>query len=169
MADIVTIADYLVGAAVLQQDDTTEERFDAIRDEYQNDYIYKLLGAELGGLFLADLNGSGVPQTARFTAIYEAFQEDDSCGMQISKGIKFYIKNIVWFYFARVNNFAVTIAGNVSKLGENSDVATPGKTLAHLYNQSIDTGKAIQWYIEQNSSTYPEFNGQELDYVTGIK
>jgi hypothetical protein len=169
MANIVTIADYLVGSVVLQQDDTTEERFDSIRDEYQNNYIYKLLGAELGGLFLADLDGSGVPVTARFLAIYNAFQEDDSCGMQISKGIKFYIKNTIWFYFARINNTAVTVAGNISKLGENSEPSFSGKNLAYLYNQAVDTGLAIQWYIRENSTVYPEYNGQFLDYVTGIR
>lgn len=169
MANIVTITDYQVGSVTLQQDDQTEDRFDAIRDEYQNSYIYQLLGAELGTLFLADLDGSGVPQTARFEDIYNAFAEDDECEeIKESKGIKFFIKNIIWFHYARVNNISITTAGNIYKLGENSEPALSGKHYANIYNQAIDTGKAVQWYICQNIEDYPEYNGQELEYCIGI-
>lgn len=169
MANIVTFSDYLEGTVTLQQDSTTQARLEAIRDEYQDGYIYQLLGADLGTLFLTDLNGSGVPQTARFTALYNAFVEDDECeGIKRSQGIKFFIKNLIWFHFARINNTRVTAAGNVSHLAENAEPAFNGKYYAHLYNQSIDTGKAIQWYIHQNSEDYPEYNGQYLDYVIGL-
>ncbi len=169
MANIVTFSDYVEGSVTLQQDSTTQARLEAIRDEYQDHYIYQLLGAELGTAFLADLDGSGVPQTARFEALYDPFVEDDECeGIQRSLGIKIFIKNIIWFHFARINNVRVTVAGNASHLSENSEQAYNGKYLAHLFNQSIDTGKAIQWYIHQNSADYPEYNGQYLDYVIGI-
>lgn len=166
---IVEITDYDSGTVMLQQDDTTTDRFDSIRDEWQDTYIYKLLGAELGGLFLADLNGSGVPVTTRFLSIYNAFATDDGCDdLQISAGIKMYIKNIIWFHYARENSTLITTAGNMNKLSENSDPSTDGKYLVHVYNNAIKTGKAIQWYINQNSSTYPEYKGKYLDYVMGL-
>ena len=168
MSAIVNISDYL-GTVQLQQDDTTEDKFDAIRDEFSDQYVYKLLGAELGKLFLANLDVNGVPVTARFLAIFNAFANDDGCeGVQISAGLKYYIKQVIWFHYARVNNVLITTAGNTTKLGENSEPAITGNVLAHNFNKGIKTGKAIQWYICQNSDDYPEYKGQYLDYVVGL-
>ena len=166
---IVTISDFAIGTVILQKDNQTEDQLDAIVDEYQDDYIYKLLGAELGALFLADLNGSGVPASARFLSIYNAFASDSGCdGVVQSKGIKFFIKNIIWFHYARQNNVSISTSGNNVKLGENSEPNNSGRYLAHVYNQAIDTGKAIQWYINQNSGTYPEYKWSYLDYCIGV-
>ena len=87
MASIVSLSDF-IGSLQLQQDNFTEDRFNSIRDEWEPQFIYKLLGAELGGLFLADLDANGVPITARFTDIYEAFQLDYNCEVIKSIGIK---------------------------------------------------------------------------------
>jgi hypothetical protein len=167
MPNIVTISDFN-GSVQLQRDNQTSAKFDLIRDEFTNQYIYSLLGVELGDLFLADLDGSGVPVTARFTSIYAAFQQDWNAGIVQSRGIKYYIKNIIWYYYARQNNVVITTAGNRTKKGENSDPSIDGMYLAKNYNLSINTGKAIQWYINQNIATYPEYNGQYLEYLIGI-
>lgn len=168
---IVTIDDY-IGEFQLQFDNQTTARFNAIRDNHTNDYIYLLLGAELGGLYLADLDADGVPSEARFLALYNAFQEDLSngyySGMVQSKGMKFFIKGIIWWYFARANNVRISLAGNKSSTSQNSSPNADGLFLARIYNEAIETGKAIQWYISQNSSTYPEYNGQRLEYNIGI-
>lgn len=174
---IVTIDDY-IGEFQLQIDNQTTARFNAIRDNHTNDYIYQLLGAELGALYIADLDANGVPSEARFLALYNAFQEDLSngfyfwdsyySGMVQSKGMKFFIKGIIWWYFARANNVRISLAGNKSSVSQNSSPNADGLFLARIYNEAIETGKAIQWYIYQNSSTYPEYNGQRLEYNIGI-
>ena len=168
---IVTIDDY-IGEVQLQIDNATTARFNSIRDKHSDDYIYQLLGGELGTLYLADLDANGVPSEARFLAIYNAFVQDASdvslYGLVQSKGIKFYIKNIIWFYFARQNNVRISLGGNKSSSSQNSTPNADGLYLARIYNESIDTGKAIQWYINQNSETYPEYNGQRLIYCIGL-
>jgi hypothetical protein len=169
---ILNILDF-TGTAQLQIDTQTETKFDVIRDERENSYIYELLGAELGGLFIADLDINGVPVTARFLDIYNAFAEDittgvypDWCNGAVveSKGIKYFLLNIVWFYFARNNQMLVTAGGNMSAASQNSTPNNDSFALVRMYNKSIDTGKAIQWSICENSATYPEFNGQYLNY-----
>lgn len=175
MPNVVEISDF-IGSAQLPQGKFST-KFNSIRDEFENSYIYKLLGADLGALFIADLDANGVPQTARFTDIYDAFQEDIDItttwpyvygSMVESKGIKFYIKMIVWFYAARNNALVVGLATNSTFKSENSELNTDGQSLARNYNKAIETGRAVQWYINDNLSTYPEYNGQYLDFVTGI-
>jgi hypothetical protein len=167
MPNIVTISDFS-GSVQLQRDNQTEAKFNLIRDEFTNEYIYKLLGVVLGNLFLADLDANGVPQTARFESLYDPFQEDWNNEIKQSRGIKFFVKNIIWYYYSRQNNVVITTAGNRTKKGENSDPSLDGMYLAKNFNASINTGKAIQWYISQNFATYPEYNGQKLDYLIGL-
>jgi hypothetical protein len=168
MANIVTISDF-EGSFQIQYDTRTTAKFNLIRDEFQNDFIFDLLGAELGALFLADLDGSGIPQTTRFEALYEPFTEDTDYGQVVrSKGLKDAVKAIVWYYFARQNNHLITTSGNTVKRSENADVSTDPFFLTQNYNKAIESGYAIQWYINENLSDYPEYNGQELEYLIGL-
>lgn len=166
MADLITIADQL-GDFQIQEDINTESKFNAIRDEWDRLYIRKLLGAELGNLFLTNFDdNSGVP-TGRYATIYAAIQEDDNGYLLESKGIKFFIKGIIWYYFARQNQITISTGGNKSSKSENAESTDNATIFARNYNASIRTGKAIQRYIRQNSSTYPEYNGQDLDFLIG--
>lgn len=181
MADIITIADML-GTVQLQEDDCTEDLFNEIRDEWQDTFIYKLLGAELGKLFIADFEANTpTTLTPRFQAIYDKFVIDvEECvsfgGYDFSiyngkivesRGLKKFLEYIVWFYFARNNNVIISLAGNKLSVGENSEPSADGFNLARNYNKGIDTGRAIQWYICNNEDghEYPEYNGAYLDYV----
>lgn len=183
MPYIVAISDFL-GDQFLPEDDFTEDFFDPMLDDWHDSFIYKLLGAELGKLFLADLDPNGVPQAARFLDIYNKFAEDTSTvggfwgsfyedcpfrnGLVESKGMKYFMKGIIWWYFARNNNVVATLAGNKTSLSENTEVNFDNGNLARNYNNAINTGKAIQWYIWDNSDVYPEFNGKHLDYQIGL-
>lgn len=168
MANLVTISDF-EGVFQIQTDTRTVAKFNLIRDEYQNDFLYDLLGADLTALFLADLDANGVPQTAIYEAIYDPFAEDTDSGYVVrSKGLKEAIKAIVWYHFVRQNNHLVTTSGNTVKKSENADISTDPFYLAQNYNKAIEIGFAIQWYINENMSDYPEYNGQELEYLTGI-
>lgn len=167
MANIVEIADF-TGEFQLQSDTYSDAKFDIIRDEHSNTAIYELLGGELGTLFLADLDANGVPQTARFTDIYDAFVIDESPGINQSKGIKEYIKGIVYFYFARNNPFIVSLGGNSITKAQNSNNNINPNYIVRIYNNSIVIGKNVQWYIANNSATYPEYNGQYLNYNSGL-
>ena len=169
MANIIEISD-CIGSQNIQKGKFTTPIFDDIRDEQTNPFLYQVLGATLGDLFLTNFNAA-TPTTLdpRFQVIYDALVSETSSGTPvISKGIKDMVKNVVWFYFARDNNVQIALTGNTSTLSENSNQNADGLNLGKNYNKAIDTGIAIQWYINQNSATYPEYKGQYLDYVVGI-
>jgi len=167
MPSLVQITDFS-GEYQLQFDNATTTKFNLIRDEHEKDYIYKLLGVELGDLFIANLASGGVPTDARFLAIYNPFAYDqDSCYVK-SNGMKSYMKGIVWFYYARNNPYTIATGGNKVNKDQNSDQLSDGLVLARMYNMAITTGKAIQSYILKNSTNYPEFNGQCMDFVIGL-
>jgi len=167
MPNLVQISDF-TGEFQLQIDNATTAKFNQVRDNHETDYIYKLLGVSLGKLFIANLNVSGVPTDARFLSIYNAFSEDYNNEIIQSKGMKFWMKGVTWFYFARNNPYIIATGGNKVNKDQNSDQLTDGLVLARIYNDSVKTAKAIQHYINQNSSTYPEYNGQYMDFVIGL-
>ena len=162
--NIVEISDF-IGSVAIQEGKFTTPNFDDIRDEWTNHHIRQLLGAELGNLFIASLV-NGVPSAGRFKTIFDPFSEDINSFVNESLGIKYMIKVIIWFYFARNNNVDVQLTGNVSSLAENSESSTDGFNLVRNYNKGIRTGRAIQRFIRDNSATYPEYKGQRLLYTT---
>ena len=168
MPNIIEISD-CVGSADIQQGTFTTPGFDSIRDEFTDEYIYKLLGVTLGELFLADLDVNGVPQTAPYTTIYEPIKQDLNNGQVLySKGIKYYITQIIWYYYVRNNNLEVSLSGNNNSLSENSSNDVDPSVLTKNFNKAITTGEAIQYYINDNSSTFPDYNGQHLDRLIAL-
>lgn len=167
MHSLVQISDFN-GEFQLQFDNATTAKFNLVRDEHEKDYIYLLLGVALGDLFIADLESDGVPTDSRFLAIYNSFSYDQDELIVRSKGMKLYIKGVVWYYFARNNPYIIATGGNKVNKDQNSDQLYDGLVLAKIYNESIRTGKSIQSYIEKNIDTYPEYNGQTLNFVIGL-
>ena len=170
MADLLTISDF-TGDEFLQEDLNTSDWLDDIRDEYARPFIRQLLGAELGNLFLTNwdaVSGDSTLLDARFKAIWDPFQEDHGSTVIESKGLKFVLKSIIWFYYARQNNSLVTTGGNRSQLSENSTPTNDGIWMAKNYNDGIRSAKTIQWYICENSTDYPEFNGQNIHFYNGL-
>ena len=54
---------------------------------------------------------------------------------------------------------------------ENTNSKTVGYNMFWLVsrvNEGMATGKAIQWYIEDNSDDYPTFSANELNYVITV-
>ena len=168
MGNPIVKLDDFKGSVLLQKDDNTEANFDLVRDEHADRFIRQVLGAELGNLFLADINGSGVPVAARFLSIFNPFQYDEGSLVVESPGLKETLKQIIWFYWSRQNNVSITLAGNFMPRSENAALSGDNFFLIRLYNAGIDAGRIIQSYIQKNIDTYPEFNGQYLEHAVGI-
>ena len=162
--NMVEISDF-IGSAFIQKGKYTTPRFDDIRDEWTNHQIYQLLGAVLGKLFIANLDANGVPEDARFKSIYNPFVLDENSRVLESRGIKYMIKHTVWFYYARDNNVNVELTGNNADLAENAELSTDGFFLVKNFNKGVRTGRAIQEFIRDNLVTYPEYNGQVLEFA----
>jgi hypothetical protein len=58
------------------------------------------------------------------------------------------------------------VGGNFAGKSQNSDQASDPANLAKNYNKAIKSAKTIQLYICENSANYPEYNGQDLNYMS---
>jgi len=166
MAILLTNTDF-VGEYAIPQNQYTKDDLNSFIDRYERSYLYKLLGVELGNLFIADLVAK-VPQSAEYLAIYNEFAEDYNYGALISRGMKDMMLRFVYFEYVRTQKYNVSITGVVQTNGTNS---TPAKYDSHwitrVYNDGVDTANAIQCYIEDNSTDYSTFKGIEVGYIFG--
>ena len=163
MPTITKISDYNARYQ-LAKDAFSKKTLQSYIDELEPCLIYKLLGAELGALFIADLDVDGVPQAQRFIDIYNSFVVDYECSQYCSIGLKDYLKGQIYYDFARNNNTYSSLLGN--KVAETDNSKTVGNLINDLsqrYNHAIRTGKDIQWYVScYKPEDYPEYKGQSL-------
>ena len=135
-------------------------------NQYEREYLVKLLGAELYGLFYADLDDTpAVPQTQKYIDIFDPLAFDDGVPV-ISNGIKYMLQCFVYFHYVRDNNLYHAISGLVSTNIENatSQIEAKGaQYITTMYNEGLETFAAIQKYIQNHSSDYPEFNGISIN------
>lgn len=174
----LTYADFSSGKYKIAQDNYSQATLTAYITKFEKRYLQDLMGIELYNLFVADLV-SNVPQAARFTAIYNEFAEDDdglTSGLsgQVSvenkivrsEGIEEMLKGFIFFEYNRDFPVKNTMTGNVQEDNENSKVLNSLKAgIIEKYNEAIATYKAIQWKLEDESSTYPEYNGIEKNII----
>lgn len=167
-----TFADFNTGKYKIAQDNFSQATLTAYITKFEKRYLQDLMGIELYNLFVADLVAN-IPQTQRFEDIYNEFAEDDdglvsglsgmaSSGNKIvrSEGIKEMLKGFIFFEYNRDLPVKNTMTGNVQEDNENSKVLTSLKAgITEKYNEAIATYKAIQWKLEDESATYPEYNG----------
>lgn len=135
----------------------------------QPKFLRDLLGCTLYDLFIADLVND-VPQTQRFIDIFDAFCTDDgnTNGTQYkSDGIKAMLKGFTYYNIVRDSDFFNTISGNVKNTFSNSLSVTDFEAGTNeRYNVALGTYQVIQWYICDNASVYPEYNGMDKEVVT---
>lgn len=135
-------------------------------DKYEMYYVNHLLGCDLAQLFVDDYNaGSGTPTEARFQNILNAFCEDDGLCIRVSEGMKEMLVGFLYFEFMKDAPFRSSQSGAVKNMVETSKPAGSNEfDIYTRYNLAVETFKSIQWYICENSSTYPEYNGQPKTY-----
>jgi hypothetical protein len=140
-------------------------------EKYEKFYLVDLLGAELYTLFIADLDTATpqVPQTQRFIDLFNSFDIDYSNCVKTSEGLRKMIIQFVYFHYTRDTNFAPTDSGIMRTVSENSSLLPyNGFNLIDSYNQGVKNYLAVQWFICDNSPTYPEENTQHKYFSSGI-
>ena len=126
--------------------------------------LRRLLGVELYNLFIADLDGNGVPQTAIYQAIYNAFDVDYNCTIISSTGMLEMLKGFIYYDYMRDSQFASVITGkNKSEFANSTKASFIEYGLQERYNVALQTACNIQWYIKENSADYPTYNGQTFN------
>jgi hypothetical protein len=140
-------------------------------EKYEEQYLVDLLGGELYGLFISDLTPATpqAPQTARFINLFDPFIIDDGNCVYRSEGIRQMLVEFVYFHISRDNAIVKTTTGAAFMENENSTPAPLGAyNVVEAYNEGVQNALTIQWYIQDNSSVYPEENIQNFRYTSGI-
>lgn len=165
----ITFNDFGKGKYELHKGMYESNKIQAYIDKYERIYLVKLLGAELFKDFIADLV-AGVPQDARYLAIFEAFEYDDvNCMVYISEGMLEMIKGFIYFQYLKDLTNTVAVSGNVRQMGENSEnVSTLNSMIYTRYNEAVKTYKTIQKFICDNSKDYLKYNGVKVSYANWI-
>jgi hypothetical protein len=141
-------------------------------DKYEKHYLLRLLGADLYGLFIADLTvpTPQVPQTAIYISLFDAFEiDDDNDCLRISEGIKVMLTQFVYFQFLRDQPNKKKIGGVYrTEIETGTNLGYDGYNLVEAYNQGVKNYKEIQWFICDNDTDYPTENSQPIEYTSGI-
>jgi hypothetical protein len=139
--------------------------------KYEKYYLLMLLGADLYDLFISDLDASTpqVPQTAIYLSIFNEFYIDDNSCLYVSDGIKVMLIQFIYWKYNRDNAFSNTTVGFKRTIGENSDnLGYNGDKMIEVYNDGTTNHNAIEWYICDNDTDYPLYNGVHLGFTSGI-
>jgi len=138
-------------------------------NELEEVYLVRLLGAELFEEFKTDFEIEGTePTEQRFIDIWNAFYEDDTCGVRISNGIKKMLVGFISFEFLRDEIVKKNIGGLAQNEQANSIIASfQSSDLLTLHNRAVDTFDSIRWYIKENESSYDGYNGIHMRISIG--
>ncbi len=149
-------------------------------DELEPEYLKDLLGCDLYDAFVADLALApvGQPTAQRFIDIYNAFciDIDTICytydwyntyyayyslnSQNRSRGIKEMLKGFMYLEYVRDQEKTNSSVGVSKSKGVASDLIGANKAgLKKAYNKSIKDYWNIQYFICQDLTTYPEYNG----------
>ena len=165
MSLVVKISDFDSGINAVSYNGYQSSDFQWYIDKYEKHYLSVLLGVDLYNLFIADLDGNGVPQTPIYQAIYNEINEQINNEILVNRGMKEMLKGFIYFHYVRDNATKQTTTGNKIIEGDSSMAITALSANINLqFNDSIDDYRVIQHYINENEVDYPDFLGQNLGY-----
>jgi len=139
-------------------------------DTYEEEYLSRILGATLYAAFIADIPAVGDPPTApEFVALYEPFKIDHQDTLITYSGLVPTLVQLVYFHIMRDLPIRKSETGVTINNSENSvNLGFGGYNLITAYNKGVMNTKSLQWYIDQNISSYTDYNGQALCFTSGI-
>ena len=167
MGRVLTIEDFKTEEYRISVNPPQEVQLNALIDKVENEYLGKMFGKDLRDLFFADLDSNKIPQTARFTILFEPLMEQNDSIMLTSIGIKEMLMSFVYFYWTRTKIAKLTTVDVSTSVSENSNVSSANKLqIIEKYNTGIDTLITNQYYMSRfNEIDYPEYKGVCVDFA----
>jgi len=160
----IVINSEFVGKYALNLNQYNIDKIDSYIEKYEKYYFSNMLGAELYALFIADLDVNNVPQTTIYENIFNSFIRDYNSTVSTSNGIKEMLLGFIFYHITSDMVVNQTSIGGTKAKNENSTVMGKNASITTRFNEAVDTYKAIQCYILDNSVDYPTFNGQPIKY-----
>jgi hypothetical protein len=146
-----------VGKNSVSLNEFTESDLQSYIDRYETKLLVELFGKALYDLW----NGSTDAIYTTLTAPL-IFQSENCCSGKVyeSKGIKEMLAGFIYWEYERDIYTQRTLNGSMKQTSENGEDSSHAMSNLHgRYDEALETYNAIQAYIEENSSIYPEFNG----------
>jgi hypothetical protein len=139
-------------------------KLDAYITEFEKSFIYKVLGTELGALFIADLGVGGLPVSPEYLTLYNELFFDYCKTQYQSKGLKPTLLGLIYFHVITEGRLSTSPLNGANQPQVTGGEVNSRTELYNRYNTSVDSIKAIHIYCLDNSATYPTFNGVKFLY-----
>lgn len=162
MGLLIKSSDFTGKYAIAQ---TSYSSIDSYIAMYEVKYLTELLGSELFELFKTDFKSvsPNAPQLDIYKNIYNVISKDDPglCNeLRYSEGMKIMLLGFVYWEYMKEDKFKPTPSGVVVGQSEvNREAGFTENNIYEKYNNAVKSYCTIQWYIRNNSESYPTFNG----------
>ena len=134
---------------------------------FEATFIKRILGVELGELFITDIQGEDSDSAAieeRFQTILDPFTKQDGCNqIYDSKGMKDILAGMVYYEYVIDTQAKHTQSGVVNGDAEVSNILSPinaGRFAEQKWNAIMPSIHAIQWWCGvEDEANYSEYAG----------
>lgn len=167
MAKIVQISDFK-GEYAITMNAFSGTHLQSFIDKYELIYLRDLLGIDLSDALYTDITTPfTAPSNVIYSKIFNKLAYDKDYRQIVSNGIKEMLVGFMFFEYTRFQQIQNTITGNIQANNEVSTPASWGQTSVYNnYNKAIDTYRSIQYYVCENTTDYPLFNGIHKGYTS---
>lgn len=167
---ILTSADFENGETKISQNQFNIANFNTFLTEAkENSYIKDILGTTLGQAFIADLTGDpATPTDAKYQLIFSFFSFDESGINESCIGLKEILKYLFYNEFVSGQNIINQSGGNSSVRIEASNPEGLIKRSTVIYNRAVENICILQYYVCQDSTSYPDYNGKFFHLESAI-
>lgn len=162
---ILETTDFATGLTRIAQDQNTVIDLQTyITADTEKALLYRIMGKTEADLFIADLTASTpqTPQTAKWTALFSAFTWENGSMVYSNIGLKEILKYYIYFDYVSTQPVINQSGGNAHLSQEASNPEGIIKKADVLINRAYIEATNLQWYMNYNSDTYPNFEAYSL-------
>jgi hypothetical protein len=129
-------------------------------ETYEEQFIYELLGVDLGNDLLTNLGNLSPELQKVFDPLAENIQTNCVRILVKSDGIKEMLLNLITATYYHEQLGTATSEGKVKFKPEGGSLVSDNyNSVYSIYNRGIKTHRAIQTFIKANDIDYPTFEG----------
>ena len=168
MGKIVKTTDF-VGKYKVSQNNFAETDLQSFIDKFEKVYIRRLLGLTTGDLFYADIASLTFlpPSNAIYSVLFNPIATVINGCDVISNGVKEMLVGFIYWEYTRLAATQNTLNGNVIQENETASQVDFSKTPIYSnYNEAVYTYSAIQYFIMNDDTNYPDYNGKDLQLTS---
>ena len=154
----ITLSDY---DTLLARSVTIDPVLQEYIDRYENVYIRRILGVELGNIFISE---ELAPSPRIQTLIDEIAEQDENFNeIHESQGMKAILINCILYHYVSETQATNSPSGGIVSLAETASVLGFENATRYgevRFNEALEWIYTIQWFCGVfDTATYPEYDG----------